>query len=63
MGEGLLCRLYMLIRKLNSTEKPAVLDTKEFSKVRVRTLKAFPEVPDILKVLSDCSSFYTLMLI
>lgn len=50
MGEGLLCRLYMLIRKLNSNEKPAVLESKEFKQIRNKAQKNFPELPDLTKV-------------
>lgn len=50
MGEGLLSRLYFYIRKLKTNDKAPVLVSKEFSRVRTKAEKSFPEIPEFTKV-------------
>ena len=51
MGEGLLSRLYFYIRKLKSNDKAPVLISKDFSRVRAKVEKSFPDIPEFTKVL------------
>ena len=54
VGQGLLCRIYLEIRKstgvVSGNERPMVLTSKDFKTVRLRTEKSFPEQVDYFKV-------------
>jgi hypothetical protein len=49
-GDSLLCRIYYMKGQLNSDEKPPILKSPEFQKLRTKLEKSTHiETPDIMK--------------
>jgi hypothetical protein len=52
IGQGLMCRIYLEIRKSSTdTDRPMVLASKDYKTIRSKLEKSFPEPLDYTKVI------------